>query len=153
MALPGFKEEDNEQYVKMYTYYLDLCGTHPHPELHRKLNFNVNSATIRNRFLRERPFGKAIVFDESKLKNYGTAEEVDEALSKGSQNGSVAIIFGAQHCVELFLSKYCDNELVKRFDHQSPYPVRSDDNATSSQSVDASSYFVSTPSSSSTSNQ
>ncbi|KAK6281963.1 hypothetical protein POUND7_015788, partial [Theobroma cacao] len=109
---PQQQEEDNEQCVKMYTYYLDLCGTHPHPKLHRKLNFNVNSATIRTRFLRERPFGKAIVFDESKLKNYGTTEEVDEALSKGSQNGSVAIIFGAQHCVELFLSKYCDKAIL-----------------------------------------
>ncbi|EOX99465.1 Uncharacterized protein TCM_008149 [Theobroma cacao] len=78
---PQQQEEDNEQCVKMYTYYLDLCGTHPHPKLHRKLNFNVNSATIRTRFLRERPFGKAIVFDESKLKNYGTTEE---AFPQGS---------------------------------------------------------------------
>ncbi|XVF02024.1 hypothetical protein REPUB_Repub04eG0140600 [Reevesia pubescens] len=51
-------------------------------------------------------------FDESKLKNYGTAEEFDEALSKGSQNGGVAAIFGAQHCVELFLAKYCNKYMT-----------------------------------------
>ncbi|XWS54158.1 hypothetical protein CRYUN_Cryun10bG0065300 [Craigia yunnanensis] len=55
---------------------------------------------------------KQLYFDESKLKDYGTAEEFDEALSKGSQNGGVDAIFGAQHCVELFLAKYCDKYMT-----------------------------------------
>ncbi|XP_039013290.1 glutamate receptor 2.1-like [Hibiscus syriacus] len=55
---------------------------------------------------------KQLDLDESKLKNYGTAEEFDEALSKGSQNGGVGAIFGAQHCVELFLAKYCNKYMT-----------------------------------------
>ncbi|XVE49961.1 hypothetical protein DITRI_Ditri01bG0123600 [Diplodiscus trichospermus] len=55
---------------------------------------------------------KQLSFDESKLRNYGTADEFDEALSKGSQNGGVSAIFGARHCVELFLTKYCDKYMT-----------------------------------------
>ncbi|XWS68671.1 hypothetical protein CRYUN_Cryun04dG0111000 [Craigia yunnanensis] len=55
---------------------------------------------------------KQLNFDESKLRNYGTAEDFDEALSKGSQNGGVGAIFGAKHCVELFLAKYCDKYMT-----------------------------------------
>ncbi|XP_058210512.1 glutamate receptor 2.2-like [Rhododendron vialii] len=48
-------------------------------------------------------------FDTSKLKNYSTLEQFDEALSKGSKNGGAAAIFlGIPH-IKLFLSnpKYC----------------------------------------------
>ncbi|GMI79798.1 GLUTAMATE RECEPTOR 2.7, glutamate receptor 2.7 [Hibiscus trionum] len=55
---------------------------------------------------------KQLHFDESKLRNYGTAEEFNEALSKGRQNDGVSAIFGAQHCVELFLAKYCDKYMT-----------------------------------------
>lgn len=55
---------------------------------------------------------KQLNFDESKLRNYGTANEFDKALSQGSQNGGVGAIFGARHCVELFLAKYCDRYMI-----------------------------------------
>ena len=51
-------------------------------------------------------------FEESRLKPYSTREEFDEALSKGSKKGGVAAIFGAQHCIELFLAKYCDKYMT-----------------------------------------
>ncbi|XP_058226995.1 glutamate receptor 2.8-like [Rhododendron vialii] len=48
-------------------------------------------------------------FDTSKLKNYSTLEQYDEALSKGSKNGGVAAIFEELSYIKLFLSnpKYC----------------------------------------------
>lgn len=57
---------------------------------------------------------KQLNFDGSKLRNYGTVEEFDEALSKGSTNGGVDAIFAAQHCVELFLAnaKYYDKYMT-----------------------------------------
>ncbi|XP_016679139.1 glutamate receptor 2.8 [Gossypium hirsutum] len=55
---------------------------------------------------------KQLDFDESKLRDHGTAEEFDKALSKGSQNGGVGAIFGARHCVNLFLAKYCDKYMI-----------------------------------------
>ncbi|XP_022728794.1 glutamate receptor 2.7-like [Durio zibethinus] len=51
-------------------------------------------------------------FDESRLKPYSTPEEFDEALSKGSKRGGVDAIFGAQHCIELFLAKFCDKYMT-----------------------------------------
>ncbi|KAL4347311.1 hypothetical protein GQ457_17G005500 [Hibiscus cannabinus] len=55
---------------------------------------------------------KQLNFDESKLKSYGTPEEFDEALTKGSQNDGVSAIFGVQQCIELFLAKYCDKYMT-----------------------------------------
>ncbi|KAG5538078.1 hypothetical protein RHGRI_025237 [Rhododendron griersonianum] len=48
-------------------------------------------------------------FDTSKLKNYSTLEQYDEALSKGSKNGGVAAIIEELPYIKLFLSnpKYC----------------------------------------------
>ncbi|KAE9444881.1 hypothetical protein C3L33_23221, partial [Rhododendron williamsianum] len=48
-------------------------------------------------------------FDTSKLKKYRTLEQYDEALSKGSKNGGVAVIFDELPYIRLFLSnpKYC----------------------------------------------
>ncbi|KAG5538085.1 hypothetical protein RHGRI_025242 [Rhododendron griersonianum] len=43
-------------------------------------------------------------FDTSKLKNYSTLEQYDEALSKGSKNGGVAAIFEELPYIKLFLS-------------------------------------------------
>ncbi|KAH1040127.1 hypothetical protein J1N35_041870 [Gossypium stocksii] len=57
-------------------------------------------------------FVKQLDFDESKLRDYDTAEEFDKALSKGSQNGGVGAIFGARNYVKLFLTKYCDKYMI-----------------------------------------
>ncbi|KAG5538083.1 hypothetical protein RHGRI_025240 [Rhododendron griersonianum] len=48
-------------------------------------------------------------FDTSKLKDYGTFEQYDEALSNGSKNGGVAAIIDELPYIRLFLSnpKYC----------------------------------------------
>ncbi|XP_058226990.1 glutamate receptor 2.7-like isoform X2 [Rhododendron vialii] len=48
-------------------------------------------------------------FDTSKLKNYSTLEQYDEALFKGSKNGGVAAIFEELPYIKLFLSnpKHC----------------------------------------------
>ncbi|KAG8380244.1 hypothetical protein BUALT_Bualt07G0173100 [Buddleja alternifolia] len=45
--------------------------------------------------------------DSSKLKNYSTFEEYDEALSKGSRNGGVAAIVDELPYLKFFLAKYC----------------------------------------------
>ncbi|XP_040967175.1 glutamate receptor 2.6-like [Gossypium hirsutum] len=55
---------------------------------------------------------KQFNFDESKLRDYGTAEKFDKALSKGSQNGGVGEIFGARHSVKLLLAKYCNKYMI-----------------------------------------
>ncbi|KAK5836944.1 hypothetical protein PVK06_012750 [Gossypium arboreum] len=60
----------------------------------------------------EPKLGKQFNFDESKLRDYGTAEEFDKALSKGSQNGGVGEIFGTRHSVKLFLAKYCNKYMI-----------------------------------------
>ena len=50
---------------------------------------------------------RSLAFDPSKLKNYSTFEEYDEALSRGSRNGGVAAIIDELPYIRLFLAKYC----------------------------------------------
>ncbi|PSS07257.1 Glutamate receptor 2.8 like [Actinidia chinensis var. chinensis] len=48
-----------------------------------------------------------IGFHPSKLKNYSTLEEYDDALSRGSRNGGVAAIIDEIPYIRLFLARYC----------------------------------------------
>nr|XP_043626316.1 glutamate receptor 2.7-like isoform X2 [Erigeron canadensis] len=50
---------------------------------------------------------KTIGFDDSKLKSYGSFEQYDEALQKGSQNGGVSAIFDELPYLRAFMVKYC----------------------------------------------
>ncbi|GMQ07870.1 hypothetical protein CsSME_00051874 [Camellia sinensis var. sinensis] len=45
--------------------------------------------------------------DPSKSKNYSTFEEYDDALTKGSKNGGVAVIIDELPYIRPFLAKYC----------------------------------------------
>ncbi|XP_043710262.1 glutamate receptor 2.7-like [Telopea speciosissima] len=51
---------------------------------------------------------KQMRFNESKIRTYASLEELDEALSKGSDNGGIAAAFDEIPYMKLFLSKYCD---------------------------------------------
>ncbi|XP_042503710.1 glutamate receptor 2.7-like [Macadamia integrifolia] len=51
---------------------------------------------------------KKLNFDESMIKGYKTAEEYDEALSKGSKNGGVSAIFEELTYIDVFFKTYCD---------------------------------------------
>ncbi|XP_043710268.1 glutamate receptor 2.7-like [Telopea speciosissima] len=51
---------------------------------------------------------KQMNFNESKIRTYASVEELDEALSKGSDNGGIAAAFDEIPYMKLFLSKYCD---------------------------------------------
>ncbi|KAL0354397.1 UNVERIFIED_CONTAM: Glutamate receptor 2.7 [Sesamum radiatum] len=53
-----------------------------------------------------REFLKGMRFEESKLRNYSTLEDYDDALSKGSRNGGVAAIVDELPYLRLFLDKY-----------------------------------------------
>ncbi|KAG8380246.1 hypothetical protein BUALT_Bualt07G0173300 [Buddleja alternifolia] len=57
-------------------------------------------------------FLKSLKLDSSKLKNYSTFEEYDEALSKGSRNGGVAAIVDEVPYLRLFLAKYCHKYIM-----------------------------------------
>ncbi|XP_019193278.1 PREDICTED: glutamate receptor 2.1-like isoform X4 [Ipomoea nil] len=46
-------------------------------------------------------------FGSTKIRNYSTLEEYDEALSKGSRNGGVSAIMDELPYLRLFLAKYC----------------------------------------------
>ncbi|XP_071689160.1 glutamate receptor 2.7-like [Rutidosis leptorrhynchoides] len=48
-------------------------------------------------------------FDDSKVKNYSTFEQYDEALQKGSKNGGVSAIMDELPYNRVFLAKYCTN--------------------------------------------
>lgn len=50
---------------------------------------------------------KGIKFDDSKLKAYGSMEEIDAALSKGSANGGIAAIVHETPYMKLLVAKYC----------------------------------------------
>ncbi|XP_072981090.1 glutamate receptor 2.7-like isoform X1 [Typha angustifolia] len=50
---------------------------------------------------------KRLKFDERKLRNYSTADEYADALSKGTANGGVAAIFDEIPYLKLFLSNHC----------------------------------------------
>ncbi|KAG8380248.1 hypothetical protein BUALT_Bualt07G0173500 [Buddleja alternifolia] len=64
-------------------------------------------------------FLKSLKLDSSKLKNYSTFEEYDEALSKGSRNGGVAAIVDEVPYLRLFLAKYC-HKYIMAFPKGSP---------------------------------
>nr|XP_043626691.1 glutamate receptor 2.8-like [Erigeron canadensis] len=50
---------------------------------------------------------KKMGFEESKLKNYSTFEQYDNALHLGSQNGGVTAIMDEIPYIRVFLAKYC----------------------------------------------
>ncbi|XP_024199279.1 glutamate receptor 2.8 [Rosa chinensis] len=50
---------------------------------------------------------KEVKFDDSKLKAYGSMEEIDDALSKGSANGGIAAIVHETPYMKLLVAKYC----------------------------------------------
>ncbi|KAM3308295.1 glutamate receptor 2.8 [Capsicum chacoense] len=50
---------------------------------------------------------KRLNFDSSKLRSYSTLEEYNDALSRGSKNGGVAVIYDELSNLRLFLNKYC----------------------------------------------
>ncbi|KAF3664566.1 putative U-box domain-containing protein 51-like [Capsicum annuum] len=50
---------------------------------------------------------KRMNFDSSKLRNYSTLEEYNDALSKGSINGGVGAIVDELPYLRVFLNKYC----------------------------------------------
>ncbi|XP_042492511.1 glutamate receptor 2.7-like isoform X2 [Macadamia integrifolia] len=50
---------------------------------------------------------KQMSFNESKIRAFGSVEELDKALSKGSHNGGIAAAFDEIPYMKLFLSKYC----------------------------------------------
>ncbi|XP_071741991.1 glutamate receptor 2.7-like [Rutidosis leptorrhynchoides] len=52
---------------------------------------------------------KDMGFDDSKVKNYSTFEQYDEALQKGSKNGGVSAIMDELPYNRVFLAKYCSN--------------------------------------------
>uniref|UniRef100_A0ACD5YVA9 Uncharacterized protein n=1 Tax=Avena sativa TaxID=4498 RepID=A0ACD5YVA9_AVESA len=58
------------------------------------------------------PFLKKMGFDERKMKEYSTAEQYAEALSKGSANGGVDAVFDEMPYLKLFLSQYCDGYMM-----------------------------------------
>ncbi|KAL0319520.1 UNVERIFIED_CONTAM: Glutamate receptor 2.8 [Sesamum angustifolium] len=53
-----------------------------------------------------RGFLKDMHFEDSKLRNYSTLEDYDDALSRGSRNGGVAAIVDELPYLRLFLDKY-----------------------------------------------
>ncbi|PRQ27374.1 putative periplasmic binding protein-like I [Rosa chinensis] len=50
---------------------------------------------------------KQVGFDDSKLKEYETMEEIDEALSKGTAKDGIAAVVHGTPKMKLFLAKYC----------------------------------------------
>ncbi|PRQ31849.1 putative periplasmic binding protein-like I [Rosa chinensis] len=50
---------------------------------------------------------KEVKFDDAKLKAYGSMEEIDDALSKGSANGGIAAIVHETPYMKLLIAKYC----------------------------------------------
>ncbi|KAL9177139.1 hypothetical protein ABFS82_01G039500 [Erythranthe guttata] len=52
------------------------------------------------------------LFDESQLRPFKSAEEMDELLSKGSANGGIAAAFHEIPYIKLFLGKYCSKYMM-----------------------------------------
>ncbi|KAL7159597.1 hypothetical protein ABFS83_01G038600 [Erythranthe nasuta] len=52
------------------------------------------------------------LFDESQLRPFNSAEEMDELLSKGSANGGIAAAFHEIPYIKLFLGKYCSKYMM-----------------------------------------
>ncbi|KAK6137144.1 hypothetical protein DH2020_029108 [Rehmannia glutinosa] len=57
-------------------------------------------------------FLKNMKFDESRLKEYNTMEQLDELLSKGSANGGVGAAFHEIPYIKMFLGKYCSKYIT-----------------------------------------
>ncbi|XP_020550508.1 glutamate receptor 2.1-like isoform X2 [Sesamum indicum] len=55
---------------------------------------------------------KKMNFDESRLVEYKSPEELDELLTKGSGNGGIAAAFHEIPYINLFLSKYCSKYMM-----------------------------------------
>ncbi|KAL0330147.1 UNVERIFIED_CONTAM: Glutamate receptor 2.8 [Sesamum radiatum] len=55
---------------------------------------------------------KKMNFDESRLVEYKSPEELDELLTKGSGNGGIAAAFHEIPYIKLFLSKYCSKYMM-----------------------------------------
>ncbi|KAL0323997.1 UNVERIFIED_CONTAM: Glutamate receptor 2.8 [Sesamum calycinum] len=55
---------------------------------------------------------KKMNFDESRLVEYKSPEELDELLTKGSGNGGIAAAFHEIPYIKLFLSKYCSKYMT-----------------------------------------
>ncbi|KAL2253625.1 UNVERIFIED_CONTAM: Glutamate receptor 2.8 [Sesamum indicum] len=51
---------------------------------------------------------KDLGFDESKIRTYNNPEDVDDALSRGSERGGITALFSRTPYTNLFLSKYCN---------------------------------------------
>ncbi|KAM5565326.1 glutamate receptor 2.2 [Rosa sericea] len=64
-----------------------------------------NVGYIKNSFVYD--LLKQVGFDDSKLKDFETMEEIDEALSKGTVNGGIAAFVHGTPKMKLFLAKYC----------------------------------------------
>ncbi|KAI3473030.1 hypothetical protein Pfo_030113 [Paulownia fortunei] len=52
-------------------------------------------------------FLKKMKFDETRLRQYDSPEQLDELLSKGSANGGISAAFHEIPYIKLFLGKYC----------------------------------------------
>ena len=52
---------------------------------------------------------KDLTFDDSKMKAYKSVEELNELLTKGSENGGIAAAVDETPYIKIFLSKYCSN--------------------------------------------
>ncbi|CAM0943577.1 unnamed protein product [Alopecurus aequalis] len=59
------------------------------------------------------PFLKKMGFDKRKMREYSTAEQYAEALSKGSAKGGVDAVFDEMPYLNLFLSQYCDRYMLQ----------------------------------------
>ncbi|XP_012853996.1 PREDICTED: glutamate receptor 2.8-like [Erythranthe guttata] len=57
-------------------------------------------------------FLKRLNFDESRLRPFNSAEEMDKLLSKGSRNGGIAAAFQEIPYIKLFLGKYCSKYVM-----------------------------------------
>ncbi|KAL7140534.1 hypothetical protein ABFS83_09G125600 [Erythranthe nasuta] len=53
-------------------------------------------------------FLKSVGFDESKIRIYKGAKELEVALSKGSEKGGITAMFSGSPYADVFLSKYCN---------------------------------------------
>ncbi|BFG14670.1 hypothetical protein CerSpe_009440 [Prunus speciosa] len=51
-------------------------------------------------------------FEKKKLKAYSSQEEFHQALSNGSKNGGVDVIFDESPYIKIFLAKYCSRYIV-----------------------------------------
>ncbi|XP_012856401.1 PREDICTED: glutamate receptor 2.8-like [Erythranthe guttata] len=53
-------------------------------------------------------FLKIVGFDESKIRIYKGAKELEVSLSKGSDKGGITAMFSGSPYADVFLSKYCN---------------------------------------------